>query len=325
MQAAQMTRYGSPAVLQIGEVMAPTAGAKDVLISVHASAVTQGDRRLRAADFPGLAWLPGRLMFGVLGPRYPIPGSTFAGRVAAVGAEVTRFSVGDDVMGECLHGAYAEQLAMPATGALAPMPSGLSHVEAATLPYGMHSAYHFLYRTALLQAGERLVIIGAAGGVGRYGVQLAVHIGAHVTAICSARDQEFVATLGAHALLAPSELASGWKGPPVDVVLDTSGTARFEQWRAHLSSRGRFVTSDMSANVLWHMLRTARKEGPSAAMGMAQSSAESLQEVATQVEAGALRPIVAKTFPLTALADAHTYLEQERPKGDVVVQIASAP
>ncbi len=134
------SEYGTPDVLEISEVERPTIGPRQVLVRVHASAVTQGDRRLRSADFPGMSAVFGRLMMGVFRPRHTIGGSTFAGRVVEVGAEVTRFSVGDDIFGTVMHGAYAEYLAVNETDPVATMPTELGYAEAASLPYGAGTA-----------------------------------------------------------------------------------------------------------------------------------------------------------------------------------------
>jgi NADPH:quinone reductase-like Zn-dependent oxidoreductase len=160
-------------------------GPRDILIRVHASTVTQGDRRLRAADYPGITSLLGRVFTGVFRPRHRIGGSNFAGRVVNVGAEVNRFAVGDDVFGSTLHGAYAEYLAVREDSAVERMPESTGYAEAAVLPYGGGSALAFLRDLGRVQPGERVLIVGASGGVGRFAVQVARQLDAHVTAVCN--------------------------------------------------------------------------------------------------------------------------------------------
>lgn len=140
MQAVTIEKYGAPNVLELRKADAPRLGANDVLVRVHASPVTYGDRRLRAADYPGMSWLPGRLMTGLFRPKHRIPGTIFAGRIAAVGDAVTRYVEGDDVFGLCLHGAYAEYVRVSEEGAMAKMPAGLDYDDAAATPYGALTA-----------------------------------------------------------------------------------------------------------------------------------------------------------------------------------------
>lgn len=196
MLAATQRIYGAPNVLTLEHVEPPTPGPKDVLIKVHASAVTQGDRRLRASDFPALTWLPGRLMFGLFRPRTPVKGTQFAGRVVAIGSQVTQFVVGDDVFGATDDGAYAELLIAKEDSAMAKIPAGWDHAEAASIPYGGVTALVFLRQMAELSTGEHIAIVGASGGVGRVAVQIAKTLGAEVTAVCS-RDHELLRSLGA--------------------------------------------------------------------------------------------------------------------------------
>ena len=137
---------------------------REVLVRVHASTVTQGDRRLRAADLPGIMGPLGRLMSGVFAPRHPVGGTSFAGSVVAVGAQVSHLQVGDDVFGMAMHGAYAEYLAVPVDAALAKMPANTGYAEAAAIPYGAGTALYFLRDLAKLRGGERVLIMGASGG-----------------------------------------------------------------------------------------------------------------------------------------------------------------
>jgi NADPH:quinone reductase-like Zn-dependent oxidoreductase len=167
MRAVHAPRFGGPDVLTLAPAPDPAPGPADVLVQVHASALTQGDRRIRAADFGGLLALPGHLMFGWRRPRHPIPGTTFAGRIVEVGSGAEGWQVGQDVFGLTLHGAHADLLRMPASGAVAPMPAGLTHVEAAGLSYGAGTALHMLRAVGRVQPGDHVVVVGAAGGVGR--------------------------------------------------------------------------------------------------------------------------------------------------------------
>jgi len=323
MRAAMNTTYGAPTVLSTTEVSRPAIGDHDVLVEVHASAVTQGDRRLRAADYPGISRLLGRLMTGLIRPRHTVPGTMFAGRVAAVGNAVTRFREGEDVFGSAMRGAQAEYLAMPEDGAMAHMPANLGYAEAAATPYGAGTALVFLRDLAKVQRGERVLIVGASGGVGRFVVQLAHHLGAEVTAVCS-RDQDLVRALGADHVINYTEEDFTQNGQRYDVILDTHEGNRFRRNRGSLTPRGRYLSLYMSAGLLLQMLITAIFGGRRAITGVAIANAEQMEAVQKLVAAGGVRPVIARRFGLEQIAEAHTFLEASRPRGTVVVDVASA-
>jgi NADPH:quinone reductase-like Zn-dependent oxidoreductase len=323
MQAIQYTTYGAPDVLSLTELPRPTPRDDEVLVAVRASAVTHGDRRLRAADFPGIGWLPGRLMTGLVRPRHAVPGTTFAGRIVAAGAAVTRFAVGDDVFGIRPHGAYAEYLVAPAAGALAHAPTGLDPAEAAALPYGATTALTFLRDLARVQRGERVAVVGAAGEVGRFALQLARHLGAEVTAVCS-RDFDLVRELGADQVVDHTQEDFATSGQRYDVVFDTSGTSRFARCREALTPRGRYLTLHLSLGILLRMAATSVLGGHRAICGVAMPAQDELEAVRELAETRALRPVLARRFPLARAAEAHAFLEAGQTRGSVVVEV-SAP
>jgi NADPH:quinone reductase-like Zn-dependent oxidoreductase len=321
MHAATNDQYGSPAVLTWSEVDRPEVGPRDILIRVHASTVTQGDRRLRAADYPGITSLLGRVFTGVFRPRHRIGGSNFAGRVVNVGAEVKRFAVGDDVFGSTLHGAYAEYLAVREDSAVERMPESTGYAEAAVLPYGGGSALVFLRDLGRVQPGERVLIVGASGGVGRFAVQVARQLDAHVTAVCSADAAELVRSLGADEVLDYRTQDFLQQGVRWDVVFDTISGDRFRAVRQVLSEGGRYLTLYMTVRVLFEMLASKLFGGPRALVGVAMGSAKLLSELRLLVDEGALRDVIAKRFPLRRADAAHAFLEDARPHGSVVIDV----
>lgn len=321
MQAAMNTEYGSPNVLNVTEVERPTPGPREVLIEVAASAVTQGDRRLRAADFPGVSALFGRLLFGVFRPRHPVGGTMFAGRVAAVGDEVTRFEVGDDVFGGVDRGAYAEYLVLKEDGAIAIKPESVDYAEAAAVPYGAGTALTFLRDMAKVGRGERVLIVGATGGVGRMAVQIAKHLGAHVTAVGS-RDAELARALGADDFIDYTVEDFTARDTRWDVIFDTTEGNHFRAFRGSLTATGRYLSLYATPRLLLQMAITSLRPGPRAMTGVAIGSAEGTEELRQLLETGALRAVVAQRYPLSEIADAHRALEGRRPAGDIVVEIA---
>lgn len=323
MYAITLDRYGPPSVLRATDAARPSAGPGELLVEVHASAVSQGDRRLRAGDFPGITWLPGRLIIGLLGPRSPIPGTMFAGKVVAVGAGVTRLAVGDEVFGSAAHGAHAELLVVSEGSAVARMPDGLSYEQAAALPYGGLTALFFLRDLGGLQPGQRVCVLGATGGVGSVAVQLARAMGAEVTAVCSARNQETARALGASHTVDYRREDYRQRGP-YDLIFDTIGATDFGAARAALSAQGRYLSLIMSAKLLMWTVLSRILGGNRAYTGVAPGGPAPMEQLAALASSGAIRPVIDRVFPLSAVADAHARVEAGGAPGMVVLRVGAA-
>jgi NADPH:quinone reductase-like Zn-dependent oxidoreductase len=323
MKAATYSTYGSPDVIELVDVDTPTVGDSDVLVAVHASVVTQGDRRIRAADFPGISWLPGRLMFGLFAPKNRMLGTVFAGRVAAVGSAVTEYAVGDDVFGVGMSGAHAEFIMVPVDSPLGHMPRGMDYAEAAAIPYGAGTALTFIRDLGGVQPGQRVLIVGASGGVGRYAVQVAKHLGAEVTGVSSARSHDLVRRLGADQVIDSKEDFTT-NGNRYDVIFDTSGAVDARRAWSSLTPKGRYLTVYMGVQVLLGMALTFFTGGKKAISGVAIGGPEQIEEIRQLVEQGAISPVIEATFPLDRIAQAHAHLETARPHGEVVVTIVTA-
>ncbi|PRQ05416.1 Phenolphthiocerol synthesis polyketide synthase type I Pks15/1 [Enhygromyxa salina] len=325
MKAAFQDQFGSPSILFINEVERPAIAPDQILVRVHASPVTQGDRRLRAADFPGISAVIGRLMFGLFRPRNPIPGTMFAGRVVETGDEVTRFAVGDDVFGSVDNSAQAEYVAVAEDGAVARMPAGVDYAEAAAVPYGAATALSFLRDVGRVQPGDKVLIVGASGGVGRYAVQIARHLGAEVTGVCSERHAELVRSLGATRVIdyAKQDYTAG--DATYDVIFDTSSGGGFRAARKVLAPSGRYLTVYLNLLVLAQMLVTAVLGGPKVQGAVVLGNQELTRDVADLLAQGAIRPVLAAQFPLDQVVEAHAELEDRRPGGEVMVLIGSPP
>lgn len=321
MKAALTPSYGPAEVLKTADVPAPTIGERDVLVEVHASPVTAGDRRLRAADFPSITAAPGRLMVGLLRPKHPVQGTMFAGRVLRVGSAVTEYAVGDDVFGSTDHGAYAEYLAMPESGAMAKMPACLDYAEAAAVPYGAVTALRFLRDLGAVGPGSKVLIVGASGGVGRFAVQIAKHLGAEVTGVCSRGSFELVRQLGADHLIDYESQDFTQTGERYDVIFDIAGVTSFRSSRQSLTQDGRYLTLFFSVGVLLQMAVTALVGGPRAKFSVALGDRDDMEQLRDLIERGVIRPIVAQRFPLDRIAEAHAEAERGRNAGSVVVTV----
>jgi NADPH:quinone reductase-like Zn-dependent oxidoreductase len=323
MQAVLWRRYGPPESLIVGEAPLPTPGPGEIRIRIHATTVTSGDARLRGCRAAGLFWLPIRLAFGLFRPRHPIPGMEFAGEVEALGPGVTKFALGERVFGLAPRGAHAEYLVMPAHGCVAPQPRGLSHAEAAALPFGGLTALLFLRDVARVQPGERILVHGAGGAVGVAVVQLARHFGLTVTAVASGRHAALLRDLGAQDVLDRSMQDVTESAVPYNLVLDAVGGTRFAQARGVLTRRGRHVFVNFGTREMVQMLGTRLRPGPRVLCGYAGGTQPDLHQLRDLVEQGALRPVIGHRMPLGGIVAAHALVDSGRKQGALVLEILS--
>lgn len=318
MKAVVYERYGSPEVLQLKEVEKPTPKANEVLIRIYATSVTSGDVRMRKAD----PWFV-RLMLGLTRPKIATLGVILAGEVEAAGKAVTLFKEGDQVYGSTFmsFGAYAEYKCLPEDGILAIKPSSLTYKEAAAIPFGGTTALHFL-RKAKIQAGQKVLIYGASGAVGTSAVQLAKYFGAKVTGVCSTGNVAMVKSLGADNVIDYTKTDFSKNGETYDIVFDAAGKSRFSGSIKSLKKNGyylRVVHMSLSPVIrgLWVMLTSGKK----VIGGVANVKAEDLVFLNNLIDAGQLKPVIDRTYPLTEIAEAHKYVEQGHKKGNVVITI----
>lgn len=321
MKALTHRRYGGPEVVELTEIDIPEPTKGELRVQVHASAVNSADWRLRAAAFPGILAIPGRLMFGVTAPRNPRMGSEFSGIVDTIGAGVTRFAPGDRVYGIMTSGgASAEYLTIAETAAISTMPKGTSYEEAAILPFGGLCALSFLADIAGLASGQRLLVIGASGGVGCYAVQIGKALGAHVTGVCRARSHELVTALGADEVIDyQSEPVATWPGA-YDVIFDTYGAISPGAARELLSERGLFLPLNFGLREIGAALLNPLRDRK-LRLAVNEDTAEGLARLTQMVEVGQLRPVVDGRYPLECAADAHRDVEGRHRQGATVLII----
>lgn len=322
MKAVVCERYGSPEVLQLREVAKPTPKRNEVLIRIHATTVTSADRRIRSLDMPRGFGLIARLIFGFFGPRQPILGSEFAGEIEALGAEVSKFKVGDRVFGlaGARLGCHAQYRCMAEDGALAFMPANLGFDEAAALSFGGTTAMDF-FRRGKLRNGERVLVNGASGAVGLAAVQLARHFGAEVTGICSRANQELVSALGAARVIDYGKEDFAKNGETYDVIVDTVGTAPFARCADSLRPGGRLL---LVLAALPDMLRApwlSLASGKKIVAGPAAERAADLRLLAELAQAGSFEPVIDRRYRLEQIVEAHRYVDTGRKRGNVVVTV----
>jgi NADPH2:quinone reductase len=326
MKAIVYTEYGPADVLHLQDVEKPTPKDNEVLIKVHATSVTAGDCNARGFVFvpPGFGFLP-RLMFGLRKPKQTILGMELSGEIVATGKDVKLFKKGDPVFGTTgeKYGAYAEYTCMAEDAGLVVKPANLSWAEAASIPFGATTALYFLRDMAKLQPGQKVLVIGASGGTGVYAVQLAKYYGAEVTGVCSTANLELVRALGADQVIDYTREDFTQSGQAYDVILDmVPGKSSFARYKACLEPNGLYLAGAGGLKEFAQMAWTALTGGKKVIAGMAPDRREDLLFLKELLEAGKLKPVIDRRFPLEQTADAHRYADTGRKKGSVVITVA---
>jgi NADPH:quinone reductase-like Zn-dependent oxidoreductase len=323
MKAAVYTKYGPPDVVALTDVPKPAPKDHEILIRIHATTVTTGDWRARSLDLPPGFGLFGRVFFGVFGPRKPILGTELAGEVEAVGKAVTRFKVGDQVFAfaGAGYGCHAEYRTMPEDGLIALKPAKLSFEQAASLSFGGTTALSFLRDKGRIQRGDRVLVVGASGGVGTAAVQLAKHFGAEVTGVCSTANMELVRSIGADKVIDYTKEDFAKDGETYDIILDTTGTAPFSRCEHALNKGGRLLVVLGSLAQAIGMDRPPRQSGKRVIASPVTVKLEDMQLLARLAESGALKPVIDRSYPLESAAEAHSYVDTGHKRGSVVLSV----
>jgi len=322
MKAIVYEKYGPPDVLQLREVAKPTPKDNEVLAKVYATTVTKFDCWQRSCTAPTGFWLPNRIYSGLRKPKKPILGTELAGEIEAVGKDVKLFRKDDQVYGftGMSMGAYAEYICLPEDGALAIKPANMTYEEAAAVLQGTLTALFFL-RKGNIQSGQEVLIFGASGGVGTAAVQLAKYFGAEVTGVCSTTKLELVKSLGADKVIDYTKEDFTKNGRTYDIIFDTVGKSPVSGCRRSLKKNGFYLFTTFGLPKLVQILWLSMTSSKRVFMGTLKGRAEDLIFLKELIEAGKIKPVIDRRYPLEQIVEAHRYVDKGHKKGNVVITV----
>ena len=322
MKAIVVEQYGTPDVMKFKDVEKPAPKDHEVLVKIHAAALNMFDWHLLTADIFLV-----RLNAGLFKPKYKIPGADMSGRVEAVGKDVTQFKVGDEVYGDLAAsgcGSFAEYVSVPEK-ALALKPVNLTFEEAAAYPMAAVTALQGLRDQGKLQPGQKVLIQGASGGVGSFAVQIAKVLGAEVTAVCSARNMDQVRSLGADHAIDYAKEDFTRNGKQYDLIFAVNGYHPINDYKRALSPKGIYVAAGGSMRQIFEsLLRSSfvsEKNGRQLGVLTAKPKQEDLIYLKGLTEAGRVKPVIDKRYPLNETAQALRYLGEGHARGKVVITV----
>ena len=323
MKAIVCTKYGPPDVLQLQEVEKPTPKEDEVLVRVHAASVNAYDWHLLTADMFLVRLMGG----GLRRPKVAIPGVDIAGRIEAAGSKVKQFRPGDEVFGDisaCGNGGFAEYVSVP-ENALALKPATLSFEEAAAVPMAAVTALQGLRDQGKIQAGQKVLINGASGGVGTFAVQIAKAFGAEVTAVCSTRNLDLARTLGADRVIDYTKEDFTRNGQTYDLILAANGYHPLSAYKRALTPQGIYVMAGGKPGQIFQAMLLgswmSENEGKKLGGFTAKANQKDLVMLKELLEAGKVVPVIDKRYSLSEAAEALRYLGAGHARGKVVITV----
>lgn len=324
MKAIVTTRYGPPEVLQLREMEKPVPRSNELRIRIFATAVTSADSRIRGFRVPLSFWLFARIGLGLRRPKRAILGSVLAGEIESVGKDVKRFKVRDQVFAFTGHdqgfGAYAEYRCMPEDGMVTIKPVNTTYEEAAAIPFGGIVALYFL-REANVHGGQKVLIYGASGDIGTSAVQLTKYFGADVTAVCSTANLKMVKSLGADEVIDYSKENFAKNGVTYDVIFDTVGKSSFSDCIRSLKKGGAYLHTVVAPWLGLRMRWASMTNDKKIIGGTPTLRTDDLIFLKELVEAGKIKPVIDRIYPLDQIVEAHMYVDKGHKKGSVVITV----
>ena len=323
MKAIVWTKYGSPDGLQLKEVEKPTPKDNEVLVRIYATTVTTGDCELRSLKLPIYFSLPLRIWLGLRKPRgTTILGTELAGEIEAVGKDVKLFRKGDHVFGSAgvSFGANAEYICLPEDGVLAIKPANMTYEEAAAVPFGGLDALHFL-RQGNIRSGQKVLINGAGGSIGTFAVQLAKSFGAEVTGVDSTGKLDMLRSIGADQVIDYTKEDFTKSGQTYNVIFDVVGKSLFSGCISSLKKKGFYLLANPGLSQMVRGLWISMISNKKVIFGAASSKTEDLIFLKELIEAGKIKSVIDRRYPLEQIAKAHRYVEKGHKKGNVVITV----
>lgn len=324
MKAIIHSEYGPPDELRLQEIEKPSPKEDEVLIKIHATTVTTTDCNFRNMTFlPRLLQPLVRLEFGIRTPKYKILGVDLTGEVEAVGKNVKRFKIGDKIYGtsEPALGAHAQYICLPEDGVLTNLPGNITYEEAAAITLAGHTALFFLRDQAKIQAGQQVLIIGASGAIGTFAVQLAKYYGTEVTGVCSTSNQELVKSIGADKVIDYTQEDFTKSSETYNVVFDAVHKYSFMRCKNLLKEDGLYLVTMPGLPFLLQLIWTSVAGKKKIKNGSGTATVDDLLFFNQLIEAGKLRSVIDRRYPLEEIVEAFRYVEKGHKKGNVAITV----
>jgi NADPH:quinone reductase-like Zn-dependent oxidoreductase len=324
MNAIEYKKYGAPAVFEFNQVLKPKPKINEVLVKVHSSTVTAADIMMREGK-PTI----GRLYLGIRRPKRTILGFEFAGEVVETGNQVARFKPGDKVFGGTTTlGCYAEYVCVTENDVILTMPENISYEEAAPVSGSAITVLNFLVGLAKIKKGQKVLIIGASGGLGTYAVQIAKHFGAIVTGVCSIDNVNLVKSLGADDVIDYTKTDFTENGEQYHIIFDTVNKSSFSKCKDSMVENGVYLPTVVGFKIMAQIfmsLISGRKKIKSSSTGLlpVKSRLSYFEEIKELLKTGKIKTVIDKKYPLSQMTKAHSYVEKGHKKGNVIIEINS--
>jgi len=317
-KAVVYERYGSPDVLEFGEIEKPMVMEDDILVKIHAASMNAVDWHLRSGT-PFMARLMGgsaKTLF--MKPKSPLLGADFAGKVESVGKNVEQFKKDDDVFGLVKVGAHAEYICVSEKD-VALKPVNMTYEQAAAVPTAGFMALQGLRDEGNIKSGQRVLINGASGGIGTFSVQIAKSFGAEVTGVCSTRNLELVKSLGADEVIDYTKEDFTKTGQSYDLIYDVVGKSSFSKCENSLEPEGIYVTTAFGPRLILQKFWTSMTSSKKMIPFLGKPSKEYLVSLKDLIEAGKVTSVIDRRYPLREIAEAHRYVEKGHARGKVII------
>jgi len=321
MKAIVYTEYGSSNVLQIKDIERPSPKDDELLIKVHSAEVTKADCEMRSFNFAvKWFWLPLRLTLGVFKPKKQILGGYFSGEIQDIGKDVSKFKKGDQVFGttRMRFGAYGEYLCLPENYTIVKKPKNISYDEAAAVPLGGLNALHFM-RKANIKEGDKVLINGAGGSIGTFGVQIAKAMGAEVTVVDSSIKEKMLIQIGADHFINYTKENITKSSKTYDVIFNMVANSRYVDFIKILNPGGRYIMGNPRLSDMLRSMLTSKFTNKTAIFAFAGEKEEELNTLKNMIEQGEIKPIVDKVYSYIHVAEAHQRVETEQRLGIVIL------